>query len=403
MRKIVVLAALLVPAAVAAAPARAADPALVTGVEKYLRDDEKAFLAAILTRPDLSAEFDAEAPLALKDPKNLTPFLGSWRGKIVAYAEIDSKLGSPDLEGHYTTYSQLMTAQQKAYMLRRMKTMSEDDRNSLIDYLKSVNDALAKNGQLTWYTKKVVSGIMDHYRTDLTSYLQTPMAQTAKRDAAASAAAFAAVRKADEDARLAAAKPAQPAPTEAADAPAAKHSKPAPAKQPAAKPAPATKPVVPPAEPEAGSVAATKPTGGAMDQARDAANAGAPVFDGGAPAKTPASGGAVIVPPAGTGAARPSLSPGKPGGESGLAAALPAVPSPAGDDMDALLKMRGNKPAAESWVHRVPAIAGGLLGGILGGVIGFFLGGPVGAIVGAAAGIAAGAAGGRLLGKKLFQ
>ena len=150
MRKIVVLAALLVPALMAAAaPARAADPAMVSGVEKYLRDDEKAFLAAILTNPAAAAQFDAEAPLALKDPKNLTPFLGSWRGKIVAYAEIDSKLGYPNLDGRYSNFSQLMTAQQKAYMMRRLPTMTEDDRNSLIDYLKKVNDDLQKNGQLT--------------------------------------------------------------------------------------------------------------------------------------------------------------------------------------------------------------------------------------------------------------
>jgi hypothetical protein len=403
MRNIVLIAVLLAPALLAA-PARAADPALVAGIETYLRDDEKAFLAAILTHPDLSAQFDADAPLALKDTKkNLTPFLGVWRAKLEAYAEADGKLGDPNLDGHYTSFTQLMTAPQKAYMMRRMKTMKEEDRDSLIDYLKSVNDALAKNGELSWYTKKVVSGIMKQYRQDLNSYVATPLAQTAKRDAAVSAQNFAAVKKADEDARLAAAKPAPPAPAEVADAPAAKHPvKPVPPKK------PATKPATTPAKPETddGGVAVTKPSGGALDQAADAANRGAnggQVMDGGGISQRPASGGAVIAPPSNGGTARPTLPAGKPGSEAGLAAALPAVPAPAGDDMDALLKMRGSKPRPTSWIQRAPAIAGGLLGGLLGAVIGFFVGGPVGAVIGGVVGLGAGAGGGYLLGKKLFQ
>ena len=406
MKKVLLLTLLLAPALLASS-ARAADPASVTGVEKYLRDDEKAFLAAILTSPAVSAQFDADAPLALKDPKNLGPFLGVWRGKMEAYAEVDGKAGNPNLDGRYSSYSQLMTPAQKAYMLRRMPTMKEDDRNSLIDYLKSVNDALTKNGELTWYTKKVVAGIMDHYRTDLNTYVVTPMAQTAKRDAASSAEAFAAIRKVDEDTRLAAAKPVVPEP-DVADAPVVKPVppvKPVPVKKPAAKPAPVKQPAAP-VEPDAGSVAATKPAGGALDQARNAANAGAgsgTVFDGGGDVKKPSSGDAVIV-PAGTGDAHPTLSAGKPGSEAGLVGSIPSVvPSPGADDMDALMKMRSKKPAPTTMVQRLPMLAGGLLGGILGGVIGFLLGGPVGAIIGAAAGIAGGAAAGHVLAKKLFQ
>ncbi|HXT01454.1 MAG TPA: hypothetical protein VN915_12310 [Elusimicrobiota bacterium] len=408
MRKLTLAAALLVPAVLAAAaPARAADPALVAKIEPYLRDDEKAFLSAVLTRPELSAEFDAEAPLALKDPKNLTPFLGLWRGKIVQYAEVDSKLGYPNLDGKYSSFTQLMTPQQRAYMMRRIPTMKEDDRNSLIDYLKKVNDALAKYGELTWYTKKVVQGIMDHYKTDLTTYLQTPMAQTAKRDMPASAAQFAAIIKADQDARAAAARPAPapaPAPAEVADAPAAKKPAVKPASKPAPKPSPATQPAVTPATGTDGSVATTKPSGGALDQARDAANHGAPVFDGGSPAKAPASGDAVVVPPA-SGTARPTLSPAAPGGEAGLVGSIPEVPSPAktGSDMDDLMKLRSSKPAPTSWVQHAPTILGGLLGGLLGAVIGFLVAGPLGAVAGGVIGIGAGAAGGHLLGKKLFQ
>src|ERR1035437_2700373 len=103
MRKVIFLTVLLAPAFLAPL-ARAANPALVAGVEKYLRDDEKAFLAAILTHADASAQFDAQAPLALKDPKALTPFLGVWRAKMEAYAETDSQRANPDLAGTYANY-----------------------------------------------------------------------------------------------------------------------------------------------------------------------------------------------------------------------------------------------------------------------------------------------------------
>ena len=408
MGKIFALAILLVPALLAAVPARAADPALVTGTEKYLRDDEKALLAALLTHPDLSAQFDAEAPLGLKDPKNLAPFLGVWRAKIEAFAETDSARGNPDLEGHYSSYAQLMTPEQRAYMIRRLGTMKEDDKNSLIGYLGSVNEALAKNGQLTWYTKKVVAGIMDQYRKDLSTYYVTPIAQTAKRDATTSAVAFAGIRKADEDARLAAATPVPPTP-EVADAPVVKPPVPVkPAVKPAAKPVPTTKPapVTEPVTPDAGSVVVTKPAGGALEQARGAANGGnaaGGIFDGGGSAKQPTSGDAVIV-PAGSGTARPTLTPGKPGSESGLAGSIPPVPPTAAEASfeDSIKKMQ-TKPAPAPMVKRLAPIAGGLLGGLLGGLIGFLVGGPIGMIIGIGLGGAGGYVGGKMLAKKLFQ
>jgi len=404
--KTVLLAAVLLAPALLAVPARAANADSVTKVEKYLRDDEKALLAAILTHPDVSAQFDAEAPLALSDPKNLAPFLGIWRGKVEAFAEADGARPNPDLEGHYASYAQLMTPEQRAYMIRRLGTMKEDDRNSLIGYLGSVNDALAKNGELTWYTKKVVAGIMDQYRKDLTSYVATPMAQTAKRDAASSATAFAAIQKNDADSRVAAATPVVVTPTDVADAPVVKPPvkpvpkpvKPAPVKQ------PATAPVVAPSD---GSVAVTKPAGGALDQARGAANAGGNggvVFDGGGAAGQPTGGGAVVVPD-GSGTAHPTLSPsGKPGSQAGLAGSIPAVPpSPAEASFEDSIKKMQTKPAPTPWVKHMPTIAGGLIGGLLGGLIGFLLGGPVGMIIGAGIGIAGGAVAGHLLGNKLFQ
>ena len=415
MRKLVVLAALLVPALLAAAPARAADPALVTGVEKYLRDDEKALLAALLTHPDISAEFDAGAPLALKDPRNLAPFLGVWRGKLEGFAEADGRRGNPNLDARYGSYAQLMTPEQRAYMVRRLRTMDEDDRNSLIGYLNSINETLAKNGELSWYTKKVAAGILDHYRAELNAYAATPIAQAAKRDAASSAEAFAAVRKADEDARLAAAKAATPPEVEPADVPDVKPPsvvKHAPTSKQTAKPAPVKHPTIPPA-PDPGSVVTTDPAGGALDQARNAASAGADsgrIFDGGAAVGKPDGGGAVIVPPE-SGGAHPTLAPGKPGSEAGLNGSTPVPPAPTDAGfMDSIQKMQ-TKPAPAPLVKRLAPVVGGVLGGILGGaigaVIGFFIGGPIGAaagaaFVGAVIGAGLGAGGGYLLAKHLF-
>ncbi len=408
MRKSLFLAALLAPALLATF-ARAADQALVTGVEKYLRDDEKAFLAAILTHPELSAEFDAEAPLALKDPKNLGPFLGVWRAKIETYAERDAKGANPNLDGHYANYAQLMSPEQRAYMIRRMATMKEDDRNSLIGYLNSVNDALAKNnGSLTWYTKKVVAGIMEHYRADLTTYVATPIAQTAKRDAEASASALAAIKKADEDSRRPVAPPAPtPPPVQVPDLP-----KPVVAAKPVPKPIPKPVPVAPktpPAPPVppngAGTVASHSPAGGALDQLNNtvaSGSAGGANFDGDTTGRSAVGAGAVITNP--SGAPVSGLTPSG-AGKPALAGSLPDVPSPAPADanfMDAIKKMQ-TKPAGEPVFKRLAPYVGGAGGALLGGLLGFLLGGPIGLIVGAVVGGGLGAVGAKLAANKLFQ
>ncbi len=390
-------------------------PPRSAGVEKYLRDDEKALLAAILTHPDVSAQFDAEAPLALSDPKNLAPFLGVWRGKVEAFAEADGARPTPDLEGRYANYAQLMTPEQRAYMVRRLPTMKEDDRNSLIGYLGSVNDALAKNGQLTWYTKKVVAGIMDHYRQDLNTYVATPIAQTARRDAAASAAAFAAIRKADDDA-------ASPPPGRRRSRADGRSSRRSPvgharrrsrsrSRSPRRRRgplAPATAARVPPTD-AAGTVVTTGPTGGALAQARQAADraggAGGQVFDGGAGAR-PASAAARrsrlprAAAPAPADAHEPRRRARRPDRGSCPRSRRP-LPAEA-SFMDAIKKMR-TKPAQEPFLKRIAPVAGGVLGGILGGLIGFMLGGPVGAIIGAGLGIVAGAYGAKIAVKHLVQ
>ena len=174
----------------AAAPALAAgDPAAVAAVEALLRDDEKSMLAAVLVDKAASAEFNADVKFAAGDPKVMKLVLDKWRGRVVAFAETDVRIATPDLEGTYRNYGALMTPQTRAYMVRRLKTMKESDRNTLIDYLDAVDNALTSNGgKLTWYTKKVVNGIFDRYRQDLGEYLPEPIAKSAKASAPAAAA-----------------------------------------------------------------------------------------------------------------------------------------------------------------------------------------------------------------------
>ncbi len=196
-------------AASAAFPAFAAgNPAAVAAIEPFLREDEKAMLAAVLADRTASAEFNADVKLAAGDPKVMKLILDKWRGRIVAFAEADARVATPDLAGTYENYGALMTPQSRAYLLRRLATMRKADRDSLIAYLDSVDSALSSNeGKLTWYTKKVVKGIYDKYREDLSSYLPEPLAQNAKAAAPAAAAALAERRDsaALEQARVAAA------------------------------------------------------------------------------------------------------------------------------------------------------------------------------------------------------
>ena len=185
----------------AAAPALAAgDPAALAAIEPLLRDDEKAMLAGVLSDKAAAADFNADVKLAAGDPKVIKLVLDKWRGRIVAFAENDSHIATPNLEGTYKNYGALMTPATRAYLLRRLKTMKEADRNSLIEYLDAVDSALSgNNGQLTWYTKKVVGGIFDKYREDLTTYLPEPIARAGKAAAPAAAADLAARRKAAEE------------------------------------------------------------------------------------------------------------------------------------------------------------------------------------------------------------
>lgn len=371
----------------AAAPALAAgDPAAVAAVEKFLRDDEKAMLAAVLADKASSDEFNADVKFAAGDPKIMKLVLDKWRGRIVAFAEKDGRIATPNLEGTYRNYGALMTPQTRAYMVRRLKTMKEGDRNTLIDYLDAVDNALKENGgKLTWYTKKVVGGIFDKYREDLNLYLPEPLARSAKASAPAAAADLAARRKAAE---------APPAPVAAPPAVVVKDPPKTPAKVPA-KP-PVRKPVAKPAEEEVVPVEeVTVSTGNsALDQARrtaEAAERGGVVFDGGG-AVAPETGGVVS---GGDGTGRSPLAPST--GPAGTPSLIADVPSPVDPDEEFLRSVRKLKtgPAPMQPREYLP----GATGAVLGGLLGFLLGGPIGALIGAGVGVIAG----DVIGGKLFK
>ncbi len=176
---------------IASVPALAMDRA---ALENQLRDDEKALLAAVLIDKTAAAEFDADLKLADADAKTAKLVLDKWRGRCAAFANSDKGHPNPDLEGTYKNYGAMLSPQIKAYLVRRLKTMKEDDRNSLIEYLNAVNESLADDGKLSWYTKKVVAGIFDKYRSDLTEYLATPLGRDAQANGKKAEAALAASR-----------------------------------------------------------------------------------------------------------------------------------------------------------------------------------------------------------------
>lgn len=354
----------------AAVPALAAgDPAAVAAVEAFLRDDEKAMLAAVLADKAAAADFNADVKLAGSDAKVMKLVLDKWRGRVVSYAEADSRIGTPDLEGTYKNSSSMMTPATRAYLVRRLKTMKDADRNSLIEYLDAVDSALADNGgKLTWYTKKVVSGIFDKYRQDLGTYLPEPIAKNGKAAAPAAAAALAELRKAAE----------QPVPT------------PVVVKEPVKDPIVAKKPPVV-ADPKKPVV--PDPKEDALEQARrtaEAAERGGKVMDGGGAA--PNSGGVVG---GSDGGQRPPVVLSPPTGA--VPSIVGNVPSPVDPDEDFMSSVKKMKTGSGPLQPRqyLPGAAGALLGAL----IGFLIGGPVGAVIGAGVGLV----GGDIAGGKLFK
>ncbi len=345
----------------AVVPALAAgDPAAVAAVEAFLREDEKAMLAAVLANKNAAAEFNADAKFAGSDPKIMKLVLDKWRGRVVTFAETDSRIATPDVEGTYRNYGTLMTRSTRAYMVRRLKMMKESDRNTLIEYLDAIDSALSSNdGKLTWYTKKVVAGIFDKYRQDLGAYLPEPLALAAKASAPAASQTLAKMRKAAETVAV------------------------APVQTPVRR-----EPLVTPPSRSTHTVAS------ALDQARRAAEAaerGGLDFDGGG--AVPPGGGVVSAGPGGGAAPLAPFT-----GPDNLAANLTAdVPSPVDPDDEFMADIKKMKTGSGALQPR-KYLPGGI-GAVLGGLLGFLLGGPIGVLIGAGIGLIAV----DMLGAKLFK
>ena len=393
MRRLTLCAAAVWALAGVCAPARAADKTLVAEVDKDLavdgdHYDERAVLAALLARPAESAAFDADARASLSDPNLKALFFQKWRGKLAAFAATEAKVPDVDLTRTYANWTQIMSPEQRAYTAQRMLTMSADNRDKLVYYLKKLNDSLASNGGhidtgMFSISKRIVAGVMEQYRNDLNAYVATPQAADGRAHGTTAAAELARdlaphLTPAPETtvASAATTKPVQPKPA----------AKPAPLAPPASRPSPTPPPTPVPEISAADRTGAA--TSGALAQAQAAAHAGegaAGVFDGGKAAAGTAApvGGA----PADLGAPV-SLAPSNGAAPSGLTASVPPVPANGGD-VDLMKQVEGmssgRKPAF-GWIKEVGA---GLLG-LLGGLIGFLVAGPVGAAIGAAVGAGAG-------------
>ncbi|MDE2490734.1 MAG: hypothetical protein KGM24_07790 [Elusimicrobia bacterium] len=409
--------AVLLAALAAAAPARAADPGLVADAMRDLQTDgphwdERAVLAALLARPQESAAFDAEGRVALDDPQLRPLFIAEWRGKLVSFAAVESHHPDLALDGTYRNWADIMTPEMRAYTAQRVKSMTQSDRDNLIYYLNKVDEDLASNhgkvstGLLS-LTPRIVAGILDKYRQDLSAYAASSVAQNAPARGQAAAAQLASILSQRRAARLAAAQPPKKAPAPAkpagtpssapaktpvrtvrppnrvakAPTPSSPAKRPAPASGPAS--GPAAKTPAPPSEPTSPKVVAG-PHGGALDQAKAAVGAGlgaGKVFDGGVNHGRPA--GPVVVAPGTQPISKlPLLTPSAAPGVGGADLTLAPPPSPATstDDLVSEISKMGSGKKPYSSVPLKVGVGGALLGGLLG----FLLGGPIGALAGAA-------------------
>lgn len=418
------------------APAGAVEPAVLAAFERQLDPLEKALLAAVLASPAVDAEFTADMVEARKDAAGLQASYAKWRMKLAQFSTSDRNAPNPNLEGSYRTYPEMLSPAIRGYLSRRLRDLRErgaaGDRqaqeayDTLRDYLASVQSSLDDDGRLSWYTKKVVAGVMDKYRAELVEYLGTQNARAGLRDGPAAAqllqrrreAAVAAGQEAErrraaeaeaEARRRAEAEEAERRRRQQAGAPQPGNGQPATrpggAEQPPKPEQPAERPVERPVERPAPVtqpdpvVTETPEQRTAREQAEAAertARSGAPgqVFDGGGlvvgPEVTP-----VPVPGGEAGQrAGTGLAPAQPGSRPGNV--VGSVPSPGGDD-ELLSSIRGGPSGrgAKSWMEHAPAIVGAVIGAVVGGL----LLGPLGILLGGVLGFF----GGKFAAAKLFQ
>lgn len=413
------------------APAGAVEPAVLAAFERSLDPLEKALLAAVLASPANDAEFTADMVEARKDAAGLQASYAKWRMKLAQFSTSDRNAPNPNLEGTYRTYPEMLSPAIRGYLSRRLRDLRErgaaGDRqaqeayDTLRDYLASVQSSLDDDGRLSWYTKKVVAGVMDKYRAELVEYLGTQNARNGLRDGPAAAQLLQRRREAavaDQDAerrrvaeaearRRAEAEEAERRRRQQAGAPQPGNGQPAtrpggeeqPPKpeQPAERPV--ERPVERPEQPAQPVVTETPEQRTAREQAEAAertARAGAPgqVFDGGGlvvgPEVTP------VQVPGGEAGQRTGtgLAPAQPGSRPGNV--VGSVPSPGGDD-ELLSSIRGGPSGrgAKSWMEHAPAIGGAVIGAVIGGL----LLGPLGILLGAVLGFF----GGKFAAAKLFK
>ncbi len=178
-------------------PAQAADPALVAAFERHLTPLEKAILASVLTDSTNSAEFDADMREAQRDAASLAAAVAKWRLRMAEFSQRDRNAPNPNLEGTYRTYPEMLTPPIRAYLARRLRDLRDrsgsdsqarEAYETLRDYLAGVQESLDDDGKLSWYTKRVVAGIMDKYRSELVEFLGTENARRALRDGPAAVA-----------------------------------------------------------------------------------------------------------------------------------------------------------------------------------------------------------------------
>lgn len=402
MRKVLIVAALLLPA-LSAVPARAVDQAMFNAVASQIpvpqpdKYDERAVLAALLSRPNEAAEFEADGREALNDPQLKALMIAKWRGRAAKFATLDVNRGGADDSKTYHNWKEVLGPEGYAYTRQRLLSMSKANCDKLIGYLGVLDQKLKENNfkldtGFFGVSGKIAAGILDAYKKDLGFYLQDPAAQAARNSVAQNTTQLASAITAKKTAAAApvtqpAAAPATPPAKKPAPVVTVPAKKPAPEPQPAPKkpepkPEPKT-PVVVPAQPDP---VVKNPAGGALDQARNAARAGqnaGQVFDGGGNAGKPTAGDAVVVPPnTGAPATNPVLTPAAPGAKPPVVGEVPP-PSSVLDDLDARVAKAGKNPN-KPYSGKLGLI-GGIGGGLLGGLIGFFIGGPIGAAIGAAA------------------
>lgn len=392
MRMRALVAAVFVALGALCAPASAADPALVAAFDRTLMPLERAILASILTNPANDAEFDADMREAQKSAAALALAQAKWRLRMAEFSQKDRTAPNPNLEGKYRTYPEMLSPAIRAYLARRLRDLrdrgpSDPQANTayetLRDYLAGVQDSLNENnGTLSWYSKKVVAGIMDKYRAELVEFLGTENARKALRDGPGAVAELARRREATTQAIADAARAEEERRRLAAVTPPK-----APPKDPAAGVVPALpKPEVDPKpEPVVAETPAQRTAREQAEAAERTARAGNPgqVFDG----------GGLVVGPEVT-----PVMPG-PGGERGPGGLMPSgpasgnltgpnIPPPAMSDEDVLLSsIKGPRgKGVRSWKEYTPQIGGALVGAL----VGFLLGGPLGMLIGAIVGVGAG-------------